>query len=91
MVPKATRKILEVKASNFKLKNMKEKNFITVFHEGEVLEGTALSVLKGGANETACPHLQQCSCYNGNACGGREACNSNKPNPNLPTDTIPGK
>lgn len=79
------------KGKNLKLKSMKEENFLTIIREGEVLEGTALSILKGGENEYGCPHLQSCGCHKGNACGGREACNSLRPGTEVPSDTIPGK
>lgn len=52
-----------------------EKHFLTVLHEGEVMDEMSLDMLKGGSYRSdACPSLQNCGCFkavNGSPCGNR--------------------
>lgn len=55
-----------------------EKHFLTVLHEGEVMDAMSLDMLKGGISGEECPGFS-CGCFKGNVCGY----NKNKETPIL--------
>lgn len=48
-----------------------EKHFLTVLHEGEIMNEMSLDMLKGGIRESEGCSPNNCGCYKGNGCIGK--------------------